>query len=248
MRRIYIIFIIILTSLIFVLASCGGQTGEDTAPSASDTYVYVTSSVPSVRDEPSSEETTAEAESTTAVIPSTTMPMPTEPTTISEVIPTEETQPATTVPAAEPSGAIAEPSVTAQTPETTLPSSAENTTVDLSVELPEANGRMEVSTSPDNTFITAVAKAKGTDVSLLAAVYSVPASGQNYVLEFYNASGRTKDDLRRVFLLDDSGRITSIAAAKAAERSNISSTENWFCFNVLIKGVIFDAIADELKR
>ena len=157
----------------------------------------------------------------------------TEPTTLEEEATTQEEQ------------TSAEETSSAETTESQI-DMAGMTTVDLSVELPEANGTMEVDTDASNKFIRKVVLMKKVDASLLAAVYSVPASGQNYVLEFNNASDRTKDDLRRVYLLDDSCNITSIAAANPSEKSNVTSTENWFCFNVLIKEVIFDAIADQL--
>ena len=123
----------------------------------------------------------------------------------------------------------------------------EDTTVDLSVELPDANGKIYVDTSASNKFTATVANERKVDTELLAAVYSVPASGQNYVLEFYSGKEHTADNLRRVYLLDDNCKITSVAAAKSSEKENISSTENWFCFNVLIKGVIFDAVAEDLN-
>ncbi|MBR0509729.1 MAG: hypothetical protein IJJ85_06385 [Clostridia bacterium] len=120
--------------------------------------------------------------------------------------------------------------------------------VDLSIELPEANGVMEVSTDPENLFIRTVCEKKGIDASLLCAVYAVPQSGQNYVFEFYTADGRSKDDLRRVYLLTAVGDIRSVAAAKAGEKEKISAVENWFCMNVLIKEVIFPSIEDQLRR
>ena len=120
--------------------------------------------------------------------------------------------------------------------------------VDLSIELPEANGKMEVSTKASNRFIAAVHAERGISVSLLAAVYSVPESGQNYVLEFTSETDRSVQALRRVYLLNKDGAVTSVAAADANERENVSVTENWFCMNVLIKGMILPAVQDELAE
>lgn len=120
------------------------------------------------------------------------------------------------------------------------------TDVDLSIEMPEKNGTMETDSSPDNRLIRIVCSERGIDAELLAAVYAVPESGQNYVFEFYTADKRTADSIRRVFLINEKGKITSVAAVKADEKENISSVENWFCMNVLIKEVIYPAIAEEL--
>ncbi len=118
--------------------------------------------------------------------------------------------------------------------------------MDLSITLPEANGTMEVSRDPANPFIKAVTDSRGIDPALLAAVYAVPESGQNYVFEFGNASTRSAENLRRVYLLNAQGRILSVAAANGAEKENLSSTENWFCMNVLIKNMVFPAVKDRM--
>ena len=138
------------------------------------------------------------------------------------------------------------PQSTAAAPTTGVATTAEGE-IDLSIQLPDANGTMEVSLDPSNKFIKAVHNARGVDTSLLAAVYSVPESGQNYVLEFSSAGKRTADDLRRVYLLTADGAITSVAASKNTERENLSATENWFCMNVLIKGMVFKAVEDKLQ-
>jgi hypothetical protein len=138
------------------------------------------------------------------------------------------------------------PQSTAAAPTTGVATTAEGE-VDLSIRLPDANGTMEVSLDPSNKFIKAVHNARGVDTSLLAAVYSVPESGQNYVFEFSSAGKRTADDLRRVYLLTADGAITSVAASKNTERENLSATENWFCMNVLIKGMVFKAVEDKLQ-
>ena len=104
---------------------------------------------------------------------------------------------------------------------------------------------MEVSTDPENVFISAVRSARGIDPSLLAAVYSVPESGQNYVFEFKSAE-RSAENLRRVYLLQADGAILSVAASNSAERENLSATENWFCMNVLIKNMVFPAVKDQM--
>lgn len=120
-------------------------------------------------------------------------------------------------------------------------------TVTLPIELPAANGTMEVSLDPQNTFIRRISESRGIDVSRLAAVYSIPPSGQNYVFEFVGAGDRSAASLRRVYLLTDDLQVKSVAASNAAEREHISLTENWFCMNVLIKGVIFPSVEGKMQ-
>lgn len=122
------------------------------------------------------------------------------------------------------------------------------TQVDLSIEMPEKNGSMQTDSSPDNKFIEIVKNERKIDDKLLVAVFSVPDTGQNYVFEFKNADNRSADNIRRVYLIDEKGKITSVAADNSAEKENVSSVENWFCMNVLIKEVIYPAIEQEISR
>ena len=115
--------------------------------------------------------------------------------------------------------------------------------VELNISMPEKNGTMKTDASPDNKYIRIVNKQKKIDKSLLLAVYSVPDSGQNYVFEFYTDGNTAADNIRRVYLIDAYGDITSIAAAENSERVNISPVENWFCMNVLIKEIIYPAVS-----
>lgn len=115
------------------------------------------------------------------------------------------------------------------------------------ISMPEKNGTMVTDSKASNKYIKIINKERKIDTSLLVAVYSVPESGQNYVFEFYNSEERTKDNIRRVYLINNKGKIESVAAADASEKENISSAENWFCMNVLIKEVIFPAVENDMK-
>lgn len=247
--------IIIFTLNLLFLCACGcainEYAGGTTQPA--EEYSYTPGYVTSTNEVTYSEETSsADLAETTQEQPPTVSPPVTQPPTTAlreepsatDAYTTEAPARETTLP--QPSDApSSETSAPAQTTEAAKPSE-ESTTVNLGVELPQANGTMQVDNSSSNKFISAVVKKRSIDASLLAAVYSVPESGQNYVLEFNDRSARSKNDLRRVYLLNDACEIVSVAAAKVSEKENISSTENWFCFNVLIKGVIFDAIANGL--
>ena len=221
------------------LALCGcsffvPELELDASDTVSD-YTYYTS--PPYTAAPTSEYTSADAvvpgTDVTSSVPATGAAVTTYPytQTTAALHPTETT--------------VLVPQSTAA-PTTGVPTTAEGE-IDLSIRLPDANGTMEVSLDPSNKFIKAVHDARGIDNSLLAAVYSVPESGQNYVFEFSSAGKRTADDLRRVYLLTADGAVASVAAARNAERENLSSTENWFCMNVLIKGMVFKAVEDRLS-
>ena len=173
------------------------------------------------------------AQETTTFIAETTHPVQTTAPAPETTIPAETTMPAETT--------------TQSAAETTTTASVSDFTLNMSV--PDANGTMEVDLSEDNKYTQIVVSQRGIDVSLLVAVYSVPESGQNYVFEFSAAGteNRTAENIRRVYLIDSSGKITYVSAASSSEAENVSTVENWFNMNVLIKGLIFPAIEDKLK-
>lgn len=132
--------------------------------------------------------------------------------------------------------------------ETTEPSSTSPLSeIDLSIAMPEKNGTMKTDSDKDNKYIEIICNERNISASLLVAVFSVPESGQNYVFEFYDSDGRNSDDIRRVYLIDSKGKITGVAAVSASEKENVSTVENWFCMNVLIKEVIYPAVEDDIK-
>ncbi len=237
-------------------AGCSFFVEEETAATGGE-YNYVSSSsdfgtgdVPSAT-APIPPETSSEQPDAASDLPST---LPSE-SSLPSLQPVQPTKPdVTEPPAIRPTVPVpVEPAATAQPtdPQPTAPqppASEPVSEVDLSLELPEANGTMQVSRDPSNALIRAVHNSRGVDTSLLAAVYTVPANDQNYVFEFKTASKRGADDLRRVYLLNGDGVIQSVAAARNSERENLSVSENWFDFTVLIKGVIFPEIQDRLAN
>ncbi len=116
--------------------------------------------------------------------------------------------------------------------------------IELSISMPDKNGTMVTDKNSENEFIRIVNKEKGIAAELLVAVYSVPESGQNYVFEFYDENDFSSENIRRVYLIDMSGNITSVTATESSERENISPVENWFCMNVLIKEIIYPAVSE----
>ena len=206
-------------------AGPGASTGAAPAPS-SETSVPATE-IPAEPQTSGVRTEAADPAATTAAEPAPTEAPKTE-------APAEEA-PATETPRTADSGT--------ESAQTEAPSEQD---VTLPIELPSANGEMAVSADPENRFIRAVVEARGLDPALLAAVYSVPEGDQNFVFEFYSAGERSADRLRRVYLLTQDAAISSVAASSNAEREGISATENWFCMNVLIKGVIFPSVRDRM--
>ena len=232
--------ILLFLLLLPVLSGCGLFAAEvETSSSAPGEYSYVytpeSTTLPAPGTEesatvPSETETTAPAAEPSAIVTVPGIPLP------------SDTAPSSVAPA---SSEAPTPETSSAAPSSEAPSSSQGE-IDLSIQMPEANGTMEVSLAPDNLFINAVHVSRGVDPSLLAAVYAVPESGQNYVFEFKTAAGRTADNLRRVYLLQGDGTIVSVAASNSAERENLSVTENWFCMNVLIKNMVFPAVKDQM--
>lgn len=233
-------------AVLIICALLSGCRQEQTEPErTSSDYVYhssVTSSETQQEEESATAEETTLTEETTETAASATAPAVTRLVTVPVTLPS-------TVPAQQPT----ETAPTTSAPQTEAPKTEKATSaafdptgeVDLSIVMPEANGKMQVDPSPDNRFVQKIADAKGIAAERLAAVYSVPDNGQNYVFEFTSESSRTVNDLRRVFLVDSDGNIQSVASSDSSLKVNLSPTENWFCMNVLIKGVIFPAIKDQ---
>ena len=223
---------------VLALSGCGlFHTHIDTVDPNAD-YTYVTSPTLPRASEPATV-------LTDAVLPTAAV-QPTAPDPGAPVY--ETSQPAASVPepgTAAPAASAAPETTAAPAPATApAPAADPQGEIDLSVSLPEPNGKMEVSKDPSNPLIAAVQRERGIDPAYTVAVYAVPASGQNYVFEFTSPTVRSADTLRRVYLLSDDGRIQSVAAASSSEVENLSVTENWFCFTVLIKGMVLPAVKD----
>ena len=106
-------------------------------------------------------------------------------------------------------------------------------------------GNTYFSAAAENKFISYISAERGISPSFLVAVYSLPDEGLNYVLEF-SGEEKSYDTLRRVYLINESGNIESVAASNSDECENISAAENAVCMKVLIKQGIFPCIEDLL--
>ena len=252
MKKPQIVLLLLLPALLSGCAIFGAnvklqQTPEDYSyhyTPDSTTLPQVTAQIPEA-DIPTVTQTPVPATEPAYVITTPSLPTTSEPQSVSVPTLPTETQ---TEPASDETEYPETPTAPPTEPSQTLPVLPEVTSgeVDLSIVLPDANGKMEVSTDPDNEFIAAVHRQRKIDPSLLAAVYAVPESGQNYVFEFNTATERTAESLRRVYLLQADGTILSVAASDSTEKENLSATENWFCMRVLIKNMIFPAVKDRM--
>ncbi len=237
--------LVLAVSLVFVLAACNFSTVPANTSTTAYNYIYTpteaTSSVEDIQSTVWESETAQQIEESEVPSQAYEEALTQETTTVSQEI--TSTVPETTVPT--PTAAVE--STTKTVVETT--SNAADTNLTLNMSVPDANGTMEVDLSEDNKYTQIVMSERDIDPSLLVAVYSVPESGQNYVFEFSSsgADNRTVQNLRRVYLIDSSGKITYVSAASSSEAENISVIENWFNMNVLIKGLIFPAIEDRLR-
>ena len=146
--------------------------------------------------------------------------------------------PATTVPATvSTTAAPAQPSETKAEPPQ-----------DTAAQFTSDKGSLTVDLSADNKFIRIVSGEKGISPALLTAVYALPDSGQNYVLEWNGETGadgallRTADTVRRCYLIDTSGKITDIAAADFNECVGMNRIENSVAMETLIKKMLIPQI------
>lgn len=120
--------------------------------------------------------------------------------------------------------------------------------------MPNSNGVMCFSADANNRFSYIVSHSYGISNSLLAAVFSLPDTGQNYVFEFNGSVGedgrplRNADTLRRVYLIDAQGAVTSIAAVNFAESANITQPENYVCIELMIKKLIMPKVQPFLDQ
>ena len=122
-------------------------------------------------------------------------------------------------------------------------------------ELPEQNGENILSDSPDNEFIKLIASTYDLDPASLVAIYSIPDSGTNYVLEF-KGSGvlgnkppytKSKSNLKKVYHIGIAPeRKISYTNGKlllGGEHYNCEAAEGYLVFTV-VRDTIMDQYPD----
>lgn len=242
---------VILILSIIILSAAGCKKEPVVTETTTSDYVYHSVTTPTTIPEETATAENVSDESTSAEETSSvagTYPSVEQSVSVTVCQPTTQVYvpvPATTVQSQTVPGSTQSSSTTIAAVSPSEQSTAGQTEVDLSITMPEANGKMKVYKTPSNKYIEKVSSSNGIDASRLCAVVSVPENDQNYVFEFSADSKRTVNDLKKVYLLDRNLNILNVAASNASQRVNLSTTENWFCMNVLIKGVIFPAIKDQ---
>lgn len=110
------------------------------------------------------------------------------------------------------------------------------------------NGDNLLSDHCENQFIKLVSAEYGVDPDLLVAIYSVPDTGNNFVLEFDGTKGsdgnyvKSPDTLKKVYQIDLERNI-KIATESGVGNVNVSYAEGILCFN-MVKVVVMEQYPD----
>ena len=119
------------------------------------------------------------------------------------------------------------------------------------VEIPDANGENYLSDSANNEFIKLISSKYGVDSKALVAIYSVPDSGTNYVLQFKKSLigstyKKSPDNLERVYHIGAApAREISYTNGKLllGEHYNCEAAEGVLVFN-LVKTTVMEQYPD----
>lgn len=129
--------------------------------------------------------------------------------------------------------------------------SDKNTTKNTAIENYEKlskNGDNMLSDHHDNQYIKLVAGEYDVDTDLLVAIYSVPDTGNNFVLEFdgtKDSSGnyvKSPDTLKTVYQIDLERNI-KVATSSGVGNVGVSYAEGLFCFN-MVKTLVMEQYPD----
>lgn len=110
------------------------------------------------------------------------------------------------------------------------------------------NGENQLSDHHNNKYIKLVAEKYNVDTELLVAIYSVPDTGNNFVLEFNGKRDedgnviKSPDTLSKVYQIDKNKNI-SVATGKTTGNVGVSYAEGTLCFN-MIKTIVMPQYPD----
>lgn len=127
-------------------------------------------------------------------------------------------------------------------PQTNNAQTTENDAVQKYEQLSK-NGDNVLSDHYNNEFIKLVSSKYDVDADLLVAIYSVPDTGNNFVLQFdgtKDSSGnivKSPDTLKKVYQIDKDKNI-KIATGTQSGNVGVSYAEGLFCFNMVKKLVM----------
>ncbi len=116
-----------------------------------------------------------------------------------------------------------------------------------SYEALSVNGENMLSDHYDNEFIKLVTDKYGVDSDLLVAVYSVPDSGTNFVLQFDGTKKRgeyvkSPDTLEKVYQIDMARNI-KVATGKVTGNEGVSYAESVMCV-AMVKTIVMEQYPD----
>lgn len=116
------------------------------------------------------------------------------------------------------------------------------------VVLPDKNGENFLSDKANNEFIRLIANEYNLDPASLVAIYSVPDSGTNYVLEFGNTGTLLKkeyeksaDNLKKIYhigLAPERKISYTDGRLVGGDHYNCTSEEGWMVFGLVKKNVL----------
>lgn len=111
------------------------------------------------------------------------------------------------------------------------------------VVIPDKNGENELNDKPTNEFIVLISETYNIDPEALVAIYSVPDSGTNYVLQFGESGGlfnkeyeKSADNLVRVYHIGLApSRTISYTDGKLSGGThyNCTAAEGWMTFKLI---------------
>lgn len=135
-----------------------------------------------------------------------------------------------------------EAEASSQTTEGIVKDTTKNALIE-SYEQLSVNGENLLSDHYDNEFIQLVANEYGVDTDLLVAIYSVPDSGTNFVLQFNGDKKKgeyvkSPDTLEKVYQIDAERNI-KVATGTATGNEGVSYAESVMCF-AMVKTIVME--------
>ena len=110
------------------------------------------------------------------------------------------------------------------------------------------NGDNKLSDHYDNVYIKLIAAEYGVDTDLLVAIYSVPDTGNNFVLEFNGSKDsngniiKSPDTLKKVYQIDLDRNI-KVATSSGVGNVDVSYAEGLLCFS-MVKTIVMSQYPD----
>lgn len=117
-----------------------------------------------------------------------------------------------------------------------------------SVTIPDKNGDNMLSDDPENEFIKLISSTYGVDTDALVAIYSVPDTGTNYVLQFKKSIigstyKKSPSNLKRVYHIGVAPQREISYTEGLSNNYNCTAAEGLLTFN-LVKGTVMEQYPD----